>query len=83
MTKRKARAIAAIIAAVGSFVPTLAALKMLVDNNNNGELFDTVTGDWNVGYAISFSAIFYVPSFLLIFAVTLALTSPSGENSDR
>jgi hypothetical protein len=83
MTKLKARAIAAIIAAAGAFAPMLVALQMLADNNNNGELFDTVTGEWNVGYALSFSALFYVPSFVLIFAITLALTSPRGGNPDR
>ncbi len=82
MTKNKARVVAAITAFLGAFVPTLIALKMLADNNNNGELYDTVTGKWDAGYALSFSAVFYVPSFLLIFAITLGLTFPWARDPD-
>ncbi len=82
MTKNKARLVAAITAFLGAFVPTLIALKMLADNNNNGELYDIVTGRWDVGYALSLSAAFYVPSFLLIFAIAVGLTFPWRSHPD-
>ena len=46
---------------------------MLADNNNNGELYDTVTGEWDVRYAIAISTIYYVPTFLIVFALTYSL----------
>ena len=47
MTTRKALAIAAAIALFGAFIPKLVVLRMMADNNNNGEIYDTVTGLWN------------------------------------
>jgi hypothetical protein len=52
MTRNKALVVAIVTAFVGAFIPTLVALGMLTDNNNNGELYDTVTGRWDVGYVL-------------------------------
>ena len=73
MTTRKALAVATITALVGAFGPTLLALRMMADNNNNGELYDTVTGRLDVGYALSTGAVFYLPSALLIFAAVFVV----------
>ena len=47
---------------------------MMADNNNNGEVYNAVTGQWDVAYVVSVSAVFYGASFLLIFAVVFGLT---------
>ncbi len=82
MTRGKARAVAAIIAVFGALVPTLVALSMMAENNNNSELYDTVTGQWDIGYALALSGAFYIPSFLLIFALAYGLTRPSSGEAD-
>jgi hypothetical protein len=82
MTKGKATLLAAAVAFVGAFLPTIIALKMLADNNNNGELYDTITGRWDVGHALSFSAAFFIPSFLIIFAITYGLVRHWGDPAD-
>ena len=80
---KKPLIIATVIALVGALVPALVALRMMAENNNNGELYDTVTGRWDVGYALSVSAVFYVPSFLLIFVVAFALTRLGSSGTGR
>jgi hypothetical protein len=82
MGRKKACVIAAATAIVGAFVPTLIVLKMIADNNNNGEIYDIATGQWDVGYALSFSAIFYVPSFLLIFAIAFGFARLWDDSAD-
>jgi hypothetical protein len=83
MTRRKAHTIAAVTAFLGAFVPTLVALKMLADNNNNNELFDSATGRWDVGYALGVSAVLYVPAFLFIYVIAFGLTSRPGDDVDH
>lgn len=73
MTRRKAFLIAAVAALAAAFVPTFVALRMMADNNNNGELYDPVTGQWDVSYALSVSAALYGLSFILIFGLALVL----------
>lgn len=44
----------------------------MMADNNNGDLYDTATGQWDLAYALQVGAVFYVPSFLLIFAIVFA-----------
>ena len=80
MTKKRAVITAAVSAFLGAFIPTLAMLKMMADNNNNGEVYDPVTGSLDVGYVLSISAIYYVPTFLLIFVLVFGIAN-LGNNS--
>ena len=82
MTAKKSLAVALVTALVGAFVPTLIALQMLADNNNNGEVFNTVTGEWSVGYVFNVAAVFYGASFLLMFGIVFGLARLWGGNSD-
>jgi hypothetical protein len=70
VTTKKGLTVAALSAVVCALFPALLVLRMMADNNNNGELYDTVTGQWDVGYALEVAAIIYVPAFLVVFAVT-------------
>lgn len=74
MKTKKPVTVAVVAALLGAIVPTMVALRMMADNNNNGEVFDTATGKWDVAYVLRVSAIFYGASFLLIFAVVFGLT---------
>jgi len=67
---------------VGGLVAAFVALQMLAENNNNGELYDTVTGRWDIAYAVQFSAIFFVPLFLIVFAVTYGLIRSWSADTD-
>jgi hypothetical protein len=82
MAPRKALFIASVAALLGAFFPTVVALGVIADNNNNGELYDPVTGRWDLSYAVSVSALFYVVSFLLIFAVSFGLACLRGEDTE-
>ena len=73
MSAKKPFVIAAVSALVGAFIPTLIVLQMMADNNNNGEVYDTVTGKLDLGYVLSVSATYYVPSFLVIFAAVFGV----------
>ena len=73
MKAKKPVVVAVVAGLLGALVPTLVALRMMADINNNGEVFNTVTGQRDVGYVLTVSAIFYGPSFLLIFAVVFGL----------
>lgn len=68
---RKSRFAAVAAAFLGAFIPTGLMLRMLADNNNNGEIRDTVTGQWEVGHLVEVSAIIYFPSFLIILVLSL------------
>ena len=78
MTGKKSLVVAAITAFVGAFAPTFVALRMIADNNNR-DVYDTVTGRWDVSYVLSVSAFFYGASFLLIFAVVFGLARLCGD----
>ncbi len=65
--------IAGVSALLGALIPTLIVLQMMADNDNNGEFYDTVTGKSDLGYVLSVSAIYYVPAFLLIFALVFGV----------
>ena len=73
METKKALAVAVVTALVGAILPTVVVLRMMADNNNNGEVYDAVTGRWDVGHLFSVSAVFNGASFLLIFAVVFGL----------
>lgn len=60
-------------ATIGSLFPTLIVLHMMADNNNNGELFDTITGRWDVGYAFAVGSIWYGLSFLPVFGLSFLI----------
>jgi hypothetical protein len=82
MTGKKALKVAAISALLGALVPTLVAMRMVADNNNNGEVYDTVTGQWDVSYVLGLSAVFYGASFLLIFGVVFGLARLWSADAD-
>lgn len=82
MTTKKSVAIAAPVAIVGAFVPTLLVLRMMADNNNNGELYDTVTGQWHMGYALQVASIVYLPAFVALFAAAVVLTRMFSGRAD-
>ena len=73
MKAKKPLLVALVAGVLGAVIPTLMALRIMTDNNNNGEVFDTATGQWDVAYALKVSAVFYGASFLLIFAMVFAL----------
>ena len=81
MGKKRDRLIAVAIATVGAASPTLFMLKLLAANNNQGELFDTVTGAWNLAYAFQVCAVIFVPSFVVIFAITMLIRGAKDELS--
>ena len=74
MKAKKALIVAIVVGVLGAVVPTMVALRMMADNNNNGEVFDTVTGHWDVAYLVKVSAVLYGASFLLIFAIVFGVT---------
>lgn len=81
MMGKKRDRLAAAIATVGAALPTLFMLNMLAENNNQGELFDTVTGAWNLAYALQVCAVIFVPSFVVIFAITMLIRGARDELS--
>jgi hypothetical protein len=74
MKANKPLIVSILVAALGAVVPTMVALRMMANDNNNGELLNTVSGRWDVAYALKVSTVFYGASFLLIFAVVFALS---------
>ena len=81
MVIRKALVVAAVTAFVGALIPTLVALRMMADNNQ-GEVYDTVTGLWDTGHVLSVSAVLYGASFFLIFAVAFGLARLWSGDAD-
>ena len=82
MVTTKPVMIAIVAALFGALVPTLAVVKMMADNNNNGEVFDTVSGTWDAGYVLGISAIVYVPAFLLIFVIVFGIMHLWNRSAD-
>lgn len=82
MTANKPLMIASLSAFLFAFIPTLAVVQMMADNNNNGEVYDPVTGTWDISYLLSVSAIYYVPSFLLIFAIVFGIARFWNRRTD-
>jgi len=79
---KKAVAIAVSIAFVSAFISPLLVLHMMADNNNNGELYDTITGQWHAGYPLQVAAISYVPAFLALFAIAFGLARLFSDRAD-
>ena len=82
MTTKRSLRVALTTALVGALIPTLITLRMMADNNNNGEVYNTVTGQWDLGYVLSVSALFYGASFVLIFGIVFGLARLWSGNAD-
>ena len=82
MKTRKVLTISAFSAVVVAIIPALLVLQMMAANNNNGELFDTVTGQWDVGYALEVAAIVYVPAALIIFGLAFGIIRLMSNRTD-
>ena len=82
MSPKKTFVIAVVSALLGAMIPTLIALQMMADNNNNGEFYDAVTGQVDLGYILSVAVIYYVPSFLLIFALVFGIARLWNARTD-
>ena len=67
-------------------MPVLLVLWLMAQNNNNGELFDPATGQWDISYALSIASVIYGLSFAMIFGVSFlvaCLCRSQGNRSQR
>jgi hypothetical protein len=57
------------LSTVVALMPTAVIIWMMAENNNNGEVYDTLTGRVDVAYVLSVGSVIFVPCFLLSLGV--------------
>ena len=65
--------IAAALALPVALVVAGVGLRALIDNNNQGEAFDTVTGAMDWPYILTIGVTLFVPSFAVAFVAFLLI----------
>jgi hypothetical protein len=73
------KAMAVAVSAAVALLPTAFVLWMLAENNNNGEVYDTLTGRIDVSHILAVASIIFVPSILLCLLVSRLVRAASRE----